>query len=199
MLIQWCLKGIPRVPGTFDDAQVQAILGGDAITSAWLRGSSQHLPDLPAAQQSALSDTALDQHVHAHHLVWNQTPYVSLSAGCVERIARGVTIRHSALRTALAFATQDATCEGYVFLCWVHVTPKPAPGLPGLAEEIRDLNLYSPYSVFHEEGEVVAKLFVPARQIRSATRFSQDLVRGQRFDNYDYVPPERVSNILGLV
>jgi len=39
------------------------------------------------------------------------------------------------------------------------------PELPGLGEEIPELNLFSQYAVYHDEGEIAAKLFVPARQI----------------------------------
>jgi hypothetical protein len=201
MNIQWCLKGVPYDAAAFNDATVQAVLGGEAITSAWLRNYSGFisLDTFPDLSQPVLSAQALDNHVHAYPATSRRTPYISLTAGVVERVARGVTVRHSAMRTALAFATGNATHDGYIFLCWVQVSPKPAPELPGFAEEVRDLNIYAPYSIFHEEGEIAAKLFVPARQICSATRFDADLVFAQRFDNPDFVPPDRISNILGLV
>lgn len=199
MIIQWCLKGIPHQLGKFEDTHAQGILDGDAITSAWLRNVSTSASQLPWGSQQVLSEMALDQHVHDHVTFGATTPYVSLSAGCVERVATGVVVRHSALQTALAFATGGGMHPGYVFLCWVQVSPKPAPELPGFAEEIRDLNIYSPYSIFHDEGEIAAKLFVPALQIRSATYFDQNLVRGRRLDNPAFVPPERISNIMGLI
>ncbi len=142
MIIQWCLKGVPFDQSHFNDGVVQAILGGEGITSAWLRNATSPLTNLPAGSQGVLSDTALDDHVHNWGAVWHSTPYISLSAGCVERVARGVTVRHSAMRTALTFATNNATHAGYVFLCWVQVSPKPAAELPGFGEEVRNLNIY---------------------------------------------------------
>lgn len=200
MLIQWCLKGVSYDAKVRNSNWAKAVLGGDAITSAWLRHAvNDGIPSFPSAAESRLSSAALDDHVHAYDQVETSTPYISLSAGCVERVAQGVTVHHSALRTALAFATGDGTTYGWVFLCWVHVAPKPAAELPGMAEEIRDLNLFSAYSVFHEEGEVAAKLFVPSRQIRSATLYRNDLTFSRRFANPEFVPPDRVSNIIGLV
>lgn len=200
MLIQWCLKGVPFDQNTLNANWVKSVLSGDAITSAWLRGAaSVSAPNFPSNAETQLSANALDDHVHAYATVANSTPYISLSAGCVERVARGIAVRHSALRTALSFATGDGRHDGWVFLCWVHVAPKPAPELPSMAEEIRDLNLFGTYSIFHEEGEIAAKFFVPSRQIHSATQFRRDLSRVMRVSNPNFVAPERVSNIIGLL
>jgi hypothetical protein len=38
------------------------------------------------------------------------------------------------------------------------VTPKPAPELPGFGEEVRDINFFVQFGLYHSEGEVAAKL-----------------------------------------
>ncbi len=199
MVIQWCLKGVPFHPSDFNDHTVQTILSGEGIRSAWLRNVNQAITDLPVLSHANLSAQALDDHVHDYWRVSAVTPYISLTAGCTERVSAGGSVRHSALTTALEFATGCATHEGYIFLCWVLVTPKPAAELPGFAEEIRDLNTYRPYSVFHDEGEIAAKLYVPARQIRSVTRYNARLMPIRWVSNRDFAPPDRVSNVVGYV
>lgn len=49
------------------------------------------------------------------------------------------------------------------------VTPKPAPELPGFAEEVRELNLFRQFCVYHHEGEIAAKLFVPGSTLIGET------------------------------
>jgi hypothetical protein len=197
MLIQWCLKGIPESK-SFGDPDVAAILNDRGLSSTWLRGAGGTPSDLPAHSQAKLSQHDLDLHVNGFSTAHASTAYLSLSAGCVELISPGNTVTHSALKTALDFATAGATCKGYVFLCWVLVSPKPAPELPGFAEEVRNLNLFQQFSIFHHEGEIAAKLYVPARQIHSAHKFDQGLAHLQQFPNTGFVPPERVSNVLEM-
>jgi hypothetical protein len=62
-----------------------------------------------------------------------------------------------------------------VFNLWVLVSPKAAAELPGFAEEVRELNLFTQYAVFHDEGEVAAKIFVPSRQIQSVEKYDRTL------------------------
>ena len=106
------------------------------------------------------------------------------------------TVIYTALDTALSFATDDGQCNGYVFDLWVLVSPKAAAELPGFAEEIRELNLFSQYAVFHDEGEIAAKLFVPARQIQSVEKFDKNLNSLGKDTNSSFVSPERISNVL---
>ena len=66
---------------------------------------------------------------------------------------------------------------------------------------MRELNLFRKYAIFHEEGELAAKLFVPARQIEQVYKYDMNLnrVRGWPKANIDFVPPERISNVLELL
>jgi hypothetical protein len=201
MLIQYCLKGIPEQAGVFDDGTVSKVLAGHGLSAAWLR-SHQHdsclsFPDL---SHLALSQNALNAHVNSFGSVHRASPFLSLSAGCVELDPTTATARtYSALQTALDFATNGGRQSGYVLRMWVLVSPKPAPELPGFAEEVRDLNLFRQYTVYHHEGEIAAKLFVPARQIERVEKFDHAL-NLLRFDvNAEFVAPERLSNVMEMV
>lgn len=197
MLIQWCLKGIPEST-SFDDAYVVTALSDHGLSATWLRGAGGAFSDLPGQSQAKLSQHDLDLHVNGFGAAHSTTAYLSLSAGCVELISPGNTVTHSALKTALDFATASGTSNGYVFVCWVLVAPKPAPELPGFAEEVRNLNLFQQFSIFHHEGEIAAKLYVPARQIHSAHKYDPGLNHIRPFQNASFVPPERVSNVLDM-
>ncbi len=196
MLIQWCLKGIPE-RGGFNDAKVKNVLAAEGLTSSWLRATTRTIGGFVSDAHSALSQTALNSHVNSFATVAGSTPYISLSAGCRELDPSATsTVTYTALDTALSFATDDGQCNGYVFDLWVLVSPKAAAELPGFAEEIRELNLFSQYAVFHDEGEIAAKLFVPARQIKSVEKFDGNLNSLRKDANSNFVSPERISNVL---
>lgn len=138
--------------------------------------------------------------MNAFGSVASDTPYLSLSAGCVELDPGKTTTKvYPALKTALEFATKSGTCGGFVFRLWVMVSPKPAPELLGFAEEVRELNIFRKFCIFHYEGEVAAKLFVPARQIQLAEQYSANLDLIDSFPNSNFVPPERISNVLEII
>ena len=201
MLVQWCLKGVPWSPG-FGDADARRALTDDGLTSNWVRANAARpLASALADAHAALSDSALVRHVNAYATVAATTPYVSLSAGVIERDPKMRTpIHHHAWTTALDFATRGGTGEGYVFECWVQLPGNPAPELPGFGEEVRDLNLHGRFARWHHQGEVAAKLVVPPRQIRRVMKFTRALKQipfGGR--NPQFVPPERISNIRGWV
>ncbi|GAB4577117.1 MAG: hypothetical protein Tsb0019_04600 [Roseibium sp.] len=200
MLVQHCLKGlVERQPG-FTDPEVAAVLTSQGLSTSWLRNSSNQMTDLPADSHNALSSAALDRHVNNFGQAAQTTPYYSLSAGCVELdISTRQTTTFPALQTALDFCTDGGRRDGYVFKLWVLVSPKPAPELPGFAEEVRELNLFRQFATFHFEGEVAAKLFIPARQIEYVEKYDMNLNRLWRAPNPNYVPPERVSNVLDLI
>jgi hypothetical protein len=123
MLIAWCLKGISE--NSFGPTAVQAdkaakaTLNGPGICAAWLRASNPPQSSLPADTYPLLSKSALNAHVNSFPTAGAQTPYISLSAGCRERVltaggAYGVK-DYPALRTALCFATKMGKTPGYVF------------------------------------------------------------------------------------
>lgn len=203
MLVQWCLKGVPFKKDVFEDDEARNVLTTIGLTSQWVRANAHRSLDVawPDAH-AALSDAALAKHVNAYGTVAKDSPYLSLSAGVVERDPVSRTpIHHPAWTTALDFATQGGESEGYVFECWVQLPGNPAPELPGFGEEVRDLNLHRAFAWWHHEGEIAAKLVVPSRQIHRVTKYSPSLMHLPLANNVnpDFVPPERISNIRSLV
>jgi hypothetical protein len=200
VLVQWCLKGIPRTPA-FTDAEAKQALLSAGLLSNWMRANATMTLDAGlASAHQMLSDTALAAHVNSYATVASTTPYLSLTAGVVERDpTTRHAIHHPAWTTALDFATSGGASDGYVFECWVQLPGNPAPELPGFGEEVRDLNLQPRFAWWHHEGEIVAKLGVPARQIRLVFRFARNQKPVSVMINKDFVPPERISNIRSLV
>lgn len=202
MLVQWCLKGIAERtigPSLFSDQEARDAVDLNGLSSSWLRGQQHDLASQFARiSHPVLSQVALDAHVNGFGASAATTPYLSLSAGCVEiDPASGGTRVFSALRTALDFATSGGQSSGYVFRMWVLVSPKPAPELPGFAEEVRELNLFRQFCVYHHEGEIAAKLLVPARQIASVQKYDANLQpTAFSYVNPNFVAPERVSNVI---
>src|SRR5688572_11677725 len=104
MLVQWCLKGIPET-ATFDDKAAKRALASEGLTSNWVRvnGGTLLSAGLAAAYQQ-LSDAALAAHVNAYWAARAHTPYLSLTAGVVERDPSTRTaISRPAWKTALDF------------------------------------------------------------------------------------------------
>lgn len=205
MLVQWCLKGIAeRKTGSarFSDQEAHDAVDRDGLRASWLRSQGHTFAsDFAKLSHPVLSQSALDAHVNGFGSSASSTPFLSLSAGCVEiDPTSGGTRVFSALQTALEFATLSGQSSGYVFRMWVLVTPKPVPELPGFAEEVRELNLFRQFCVYHQEGEIAAKLLVPARQIASVQKYDAALNRiGPLYINKDFVAPERVSNVLEML
>ncbi|OKI42775.1 hypothetical protein [Micromonospora sp. CB01531] len=184
MIVQWCCKGLAKL----DRGAIQQILTDPTglrcrdWESHWQRGGG--FPVAAAIQR--LTEENLDRHVNNFSSVepttgrkfCDVTPFISLSAGCVDRdVAAKTNITHRALRTALEFATTDyagpakPACPGWVLYCYVLVGSNPAVRIPTVAEEIRELNHGRAYSGWYWQGEVAAKLHIPSAQILCAERY----------------------------
>jgi hypothetical protein len=137
--------------------------------------------------------------------VKNETPFVSLTAGSVQRdvfLARNLV--HPAHEVAMDFATGFGQRQGecFIFFCWVLVGLRPSVPVRSLAEEVRELNTYTKYSRFQPEGEIVAKIDVPAYQIEKFEHYEYVKDRRGRlqirrlgiYDNPNYVSPHDVTN-----
>ena len=199
MFIQWCIKGVWAGPGGIDKATANAItLGGEGLRCNWWRRQGQPAPE---RVQRRLRRAELDRHVHDYDAAGPDTPFLSLTAGSVERerLLRFNRLR-SAQDTALRFATRWGRQPGFLFHCWVLVGLKPAVEIQAVAEELRELHTYTDWSDFQLEGELTAKLLVPANQIQRWEYWDLALNPGQRLDHADnagFQLPARLSNIRG--
>lgn len=119
MLLQWCLKGV-ACTDEFDDQAAADVLRKDGLASAWLRSNAGlDVPTGMADYHSVLSEAALDAHVNNFGVACVDTPYISLTAGCVTTDpVTGRTSVHSALVTAVAFATGAVWGETLLGLCF---------------------------------------------------------------------------------
>jgi hypothetical protein len=206
LIIQWCCKGLARI----SHAEVRNILRDPTGLRCrdWQRYSIEGLPFPIGTAMNRLTEDGLDRHVNdfsgtdpATGLPFCEvTPFISLSAGCVDRdVTTNTNVTHRALRTALEFATTDFSdparqpCAGWVLYCYVIVGANPAVGIPGVAEEIRELNHNRAFSGWYWQGEVAAKLNVPARQILCAERYEpasgNRLTRTDMLVNLDFCHP----------
>ena len=113
------------------------------------------------------------------------------------------------LYTALRFATDNFTVDGYVIYAYVFTLGRKAIELQAFAEEVRDLNTYTDFYLFHDEGEVVAKIEVPATQIERVEKYTIEGIKSLRdgrlptpdevFPNDVYRDPKQYANIRGLL
>lgn len=208
MIVQWCVKGL----GLDDDQDARNIIDGrQGILCNWWRTVHEITP---AERRYRLTLPNLDRHVN--HFTSTDplsgqpfnamTPFISLSAGTVERDAAAQTnLVHRARRTALWFGLDfGRRSVAYLYLCWLVLAPRQAVEIDGVAEEVRDLNTYRRYSPFQTEGEVTAKVIVPANQIHSCekwtwNRSSHRLEKCWTHQNTQFTPAEQLSNVRSLI
>lgn len=185
MIIQWCCKGIQDLP----EKEVRAILT-DPIGMRcryWLNVDPDPFPISKALTR--LTEPDLNLHVNHYNYrdpktgrpYYETTPFISLSAGCVDRDTTIQTNRtYRAFQTALDFATTDYSRPGarrrpgWVLVCYVLVGVNRAVNIPSVAEEIRELNHNRAYSQWYFQGEITAKINVPSAQILCAVRWKPE-------------------------
>lgn len=178
MFIQKCIKGLHSITL----AEAQAILTRNGLTCAWWRNARRiSSPEI----NERLTAEELDLHVHSFdephptqrgREVAEVSPFISLTAGQVEREAWEARNEiYPAHEVAMKFATNFGELRGecFLFYCWVLVGMRPTVPVRHLAEEVRELKTYTKFSPFHREGEILAKIEVPARQI-------------EKFEHYEY-------------
>lgn len=203
MYVQYCVKGIAGAAGgragvTKAEA-VNLIAEQRGILSNWWRELHRITPELVA---DVLTDANLDRHLHDYARFGGKSPFISLACGAVERdsIVQHNWV-HSAIDTALMFATDNWTRPGALFFLWVVTSQRPAVAIDSVAEPVRDLNVYRRWSPFQPEGEVTAKVHIPANQIEkvewwnpsASTDRPEDVLR-----NWRYAEPDQLSNVREL-
>jgi hypothetical protein len=192
MFVQKCMKGIHGITL----AQAEAIVKGCGLTCAWWREVG-HIR--PADIDERLTTNELDLHRHAFYeqhptrrgTVNKESPFISLTAGQVDRKAfeaRNQTFH--AHQVAMWFATDFGRLRGdcFIFYCWVLVAMRHSVQVRHLAEEVRELNTYTQFSPYHFEGEIVAKIEVPARQIMGFDHYEY------REDRHGRLQPKRLNS-----
>jgi hypothetical protein len=195
MIVQWCCKGLAKVKRE----EIEQILFSDVGLRCrdWVSlPAGTPYPIGPALLR--LTEQNLDLHVNNYSYrnpqtgrpFYETTPFISLSAGCVERnITAATNITHSALRTALRFATTDYSasgqprCDGWVVFCYVLVSVNRAVSIPSAAEEVRELNHARAYSPWYTQGEIAAKIYIPFTQILMAIHYKYIVNKGPKATN----------------
>jgi hypothetical protein len=142
---------------------------------------------------------------------YENTPYISATAGTVERDAflqRNLVF--DPFITALRFATRDFTTTGHVFYAYVFTLGRQSVNLCEFAEEVRELNIYKNFLPFHPEGEIAAKIEIRGPRIEKWEEYDGPTalreLQGANLPqpvvsqpNPIYAPPEGYCNIRGLV
>ncbi len=205
MFVQWAIKGISGGGSGINDETARWIIDAeDGIRCNWWRNKGRITCSETRAKLTAEN---LRRHVNEYDGFSRDTPFVSLTAGCVERDAAVATNRTiPARRTALQFATESGTQCGYLFYCWVIVALKQAVQIEGVAEEVRELNTYRSFSWYQTEGEITAKVQIPSNQIQKCEKYKRhDPAREEGMPpewihpNPKFVEPTVVSNIRGVI
>ena len=202
MYVQWFVKGISSTNDAGDPILSKSraynlVDSGNGIISNWWRtrptgGIS------PADVQRELTAYNLDRHVHDYDSYGPETPFISVAAGCVERdLDAAENNIYSAVDVALEFATARLTRPGALFIGWLPVALNPAVEIRSVADAIRDLNVYHRWSSFQLEGEITAKVNIPANQIKTVEwwdpSFSKD-IPADTHQNLGYVAPTPILN-----
>ena len=204
MIIQQILKGI----GNIDELDADRILTQTGIESNWIRNSSVDLSDW----SGRLTDEELEWHLNRfddHYPAtggrYSQlTPFISTTAGVYERDPDTADIvPFDPIEVAISFATNEFSRDGFVFHGYVFILERPSIPLVGFAEEVRSLTSFPWYMPYHHEGEITAKIHIPACQLEKYERYDVtpdggcSLV-GSSPDNPSYRSPWEFCNVRGL-
>jgi hypothetical protein len=203
MMVQWCVRGLSLDD---NDAAKSIIDAQQGLWCQWWRNATSMPPfdQIPAK----LTADNLDRHVNHFTAIdpatsrpFNEaTPFISLSAGTIERnTVLATNVARRARYWALYFGSECNTKDvAYLFLCWLVVAPRKSVAVKAVAEEVRDLHVYRSYSHFQQEGEITAKLEVPANQIKHCEKWekiSGSFRRTWTYDNPIFTSPQTLSNI----
>jgi hypothetical protein len=178
---QQVLKGINGI----DETTAREILTRSGIGSNWWRTVGTISP---SEQQDMLTPRNLDWHLNRYDDIDPMTgdrfsvntPYISTTAGTVDPDpAHRRNVIRDAFFTAAWFATDGFRSDGYVFHGYVYTLGKPSVRLAEFAEEVRDLHAYTSYLPYRLEGELVAKISIPATRLEKAEKYTGRTLRRQ--------------------
>ena len=213
MIIQRVIKGI----GGIDDADVQDIFDAGIVCN-WWRNLGRALQRVEI--HGKLSDRNLDWHQNSFdksdpleggQTFSQHTPFISTTAGTVSRDTSAKTNTLTpAWRIALYFATKQWMTDGWLFYCHLFVIGKQATVMEPFSEELRELNIYHGYSLYQPEGEITAKIVIPAAQIERADFWCLADVKAalqkgvlpaplRSIGNSKFVPADNYNNLRDLL
>lgn len=212
MIIQQVIKGLSNLT----DQEVDSIFETGILCNWWRTNGS-----LPQGQvPDRLTQPNLDRHQNSFDKpdpaqggqpFSRNTPFISTTAGTMERsVAMRTNLLTPAWRTALYFATDRWTTDGWLFHCHLFLIGKPAVQMEAFSEELRELNIYNAFSPFYVEGEITAKLVIPTAQIeradfwlladaRSAAASGSLPQPSRTLSNTNFVNPEDYNNLRTLL
>jgi hypothetical protein len=174
MIFQRVLKGIPvkdEGASGLTDSAIQRILDGAGLVSNWWLNAPNGTIS-PQEITEKLTEKALLDHLVNYEAVRDSTPFISTTAGTFERDAAAEENPYfPPTYTALRFATRDFSQDGYLFYAYLFLLGRKSVELEEFAEEVRDVNTYTGYYTWHPEGEIVAKVHIPARRIEKVERY----------------------------
>jgi len=209
MIFQRILKGIQGVsPG-----EARGILDGGGLVCNWWRAVNP-LPESEIPQR--LTEENVFRHLSGYYnpdpttglAFGERTPFISTTAGTVERDpAASVNVTFSAFITALSFATHGFRKSGVVYYGYLNILGRRAIRLREFAEETRNLHEWTDFQPYHQEGEIVAKINIPAPHLEKAEGYDGPKARAEwqhgslptptwtEVNDRYYVPPEDICNI----
>lgn len=214
MMIQKVIKGISGI-NQFDAMQ---LMEGGICCNWWRKVVSLPFPEVALR----LTSRNLDWHQNRYEdpdpddednePFGRHTPFISTTAGTVERsVAKRRNFLIPASQVALEFATNQWRQDGCLFYCYVFVLGRPSISHQLFSEEIRELNIFTTFSIFQPEGEITAKIVIPPAQIERFEFYEiasvrKDITAGRRprssgagANTKFFAPPEDISNIRGLL
>jgi hypothetical protein len=205
--VQMCIKGVSGITSR----EADDIISGSGLRCNWWRRQETITPReytsrLTATELSLHINSYGEQHPERKGKIREETPFISMTAGAVERSTfHRTNFFHPAHRTALLFASNfgEPGDKCFLFYCWVIVGLSPAVEVMQLSEEVRELNTYRRYSAFQTEGEIAAKIEVTAPQIEKYERYRvwRPAARVVKFSREEeklnplYVDPYSIVNI----
>jgi hypothetical protein len=196
MIIQEVLKGISSI----NEDDVQSIFAS-GITCNWWRKVGL----LPSAEVPLrLTERNLRWHQNRYDdpdpLEGNEefskhTPFISTTAGSVERDAfNQINNLYPAWWEALRFATGFWMTDGWIFYCSAWILGRKAIGHQAFSEELRELHVYSDFSLFQLEGEITAKIEIPTAQIEKAEEWKLSDIQAAIAGGYIPMPARTIMN-----
>jgi hypothetical protein len=211
-MIQQVIKGLSQLT----EMQVDDIFKGGLLCNWWrTRGAlpQDEVPDRLTYRNlnwHRNSFAKLDP-LQGNAPFFQNTPFISTTAGTVERdtVKRTNTVK-PAWKTALYFATDRWTTDGWLFYCHLFLIGKRAVLLEAFSEELRELNIYTGFSPNYLEGEITAKLVIPTVQIERAEFWPLADVKAANSSgklpkatlikkNPHFVRPDEYNNLRGLL